>query len=487
MDHGAGIGAGLVVAIALAAGILAQSLARHLKLPGIVLLLAAGVLLGPDVAGVVDPHALGPALHVLVGFAVAVILFEGGLNLSLSRLRSQATVIQRLLTIGALVTAVGGAFSARWIMGWDWRPSIAFGALVVVTGPTVVTPLLRRIKVKYRVATVLEAEGVLIDAIGAVLAVVTLQVLISPSGSSIADGAAGVVLRLGFGLVVGLAGGALVALALRFRKVVPDGLENVFTLSLVLALFQASNALLPESGIMTVTAAGFVVGNARTRVRRELMEFKEQLTVMLIGMLFVLLAASVRLEGVFELGYPALLTIACLMFIVRPINIALCTIRTELTVKDRVFLSWIAPRGVVAAAISTLFAQAFDHAGIPGGEPLQALVFAVIAGTVLVQGLTGGVVARLLGLRRAPHRGIAIFGANALGKTIGRLMRDNGQQVVFLERDPIKCTGVEQDGFRVIYGNILDERSMQRAQLEDRTSCLAVTTNEEVNLLVART
>jgi NhaP-type Na+/H+ or K+/H+ antiporter len=476
----------VAVALAMAAGMVAQSVARHLRLPSIVLLLAAGVALGPDVAGLVRPGSLGPALQVLVGFAVSVILFEGGLSLGLKRLQRQARVIRLLITLGAAITAVGGTLAARLLMGWDWRLSVSFGVLVVVTGPTVITPLLRRIKVTHKVETVLEAEAVLIDAIGAVLAVVTLEVVLNVSGSSIAEGLVGIFARLGFGAACGLAGGLLMVLLLRFRKVVPAGLENVFTLSLVVLLFQLSNLRLPESGIMTVTAAGMVVGNFRTPVKRDLMEFKEQLTVLFIGMLFVLLAADVRVASVVELGWPGVLTVAALMLLVRPLSVACCTRGSDLDARERIFLGWLAPRGVIAAAVASLFAQSLDAAGYAGGEQLRALVFTVIAGTVVIQGLSGGLVARLLGLRRPVHRGFAIFGANPLGLALGRLLREAGHELIFLERDPVACKTAQQEGFKVVYGNGLEERTRLRAQLEDRAASVATTTNQEVNLLFAR-
>ncbi len=481
---------GLTVALALAAGMVAQALAHHVRLPGIVLLLAAGALLGPDLAGVVQPDSLGDALQILVGFAIAVILFEGGMNLNLKRLRRQAMVIRRLLTLGASVTAVGGALVARWLMHWPWTTSFLFGTLIIVTGPTVITPLLRRIKVRHKVQTVLEAEGVLIDAIGAVAAVMALEIVLSFADTQ-AEGVSRqaallLISRLSFGFVCGLLGGLAIALLLRMKEVVPRGLENVFTLSLVLALFQLSEVALPQSGIMTVTIAGMVVGNMRTRVQRDLQEFKEQLTVMLIGMLFILLAAGVRLRDVQELGWQGVTAVLALMFVVRPLSIFLSTWGSDLTLREKLFLSWLAPRGIVAAAVASLFAQGLTSAGMDGGRELQALVFMVIAVTVLVQGLTGGPVARLLGLRRPVNRGIAIFGANELGHALGRLLRDCGEDVIFLDSNPTSCHAVEQDGFRVVFGNVLEERTLLRAQLDDRASCIAVTPNEEANLLFAR-
>lgn len=486
MDSHLITGAALTVSIALAAGMLAQSIARHLRLPGIVLLLGAGVVLGPDLWGIVEPRALGPALPILVGYAVAVILFDGALNLNLRRLRREARTIRSLLLIGTVVTAGGGALAARLIMGWDWNLSVLFGALVIVTGPTVITPLLRRIKVKHNLETVLEAEGVLIDAIGAVVGAVALQVVLSPSGPSVAAGVADLFTRLGFGIAAGIAGGSAIGLLMRWPRVVPEGLENVFTLSLVFVLFQASNSVIPESGVMSVTAAGLVVGNLGTRALGDLREFKDQLTVMFIGMLFVLLAADVRLAEVRSLGGAGVLTVASLMVIVRPLNVLLSTWRSELSWRDRAFVSWVAPRGIVAAGLASLVAQTLGGAGIAGGVEVQALVFLVIAATVIVQGLTAGIFARLLGLRRPVNQGYVILGANELGHALGRLLRDGGDEVVFIDTNPAACEVVEQDGFRVIYGNANDERILLRARLEDRAASLAVTANEEANLLFSR-
>ena len=293
----------LPLALALAAGVLAQSIARHARIPGIVLLLAAGVLLGPDGLGLIDPHALGVGLFGVVDFAVAVILFEGGLNLEISRLRREQTPIRRLVTTGALVTLTAATLLVHVLLGWSWSTAVLFGSIVVVTGPTVVGPLLRELRLRPRIATVLEAEGVLIDPIGAVLAVLALEVALAPSAGTVASGAATLVLRAGFGVVAGaLAGLALVAL-LRVRRIVPEGFENILTLASVLLLFEGCEALVSATGVLAVTVAGVVVGNLGTRVDRDLREFKDQLTVLLVGVLFVLLAADVRLQTLLDLGW----------------------------------------------------------------------------------------------------------------------------------------------------------------------------------------
>lgn len=476
----------LTVALALAAGVIAQSVARHLRVPGIVVLLAVGVVLGPDVAGLIQPDGLGPALLTLVGFAVAVILFEGGMNLNLRRLRREARSIRQLVTLGALVTAVGGTLAAKLILGWSWRPSVLFGTLVIVTGPTVITPLLRRIKVQRSVATVLEAEGVLIDAVGAIVAIVALEVALSPSGASLAKGVLAVVSRLGFGVVFGLVGGLLLALVLRFRNLVPEGLENVFTLSLVLALYQGSNAILTESGIASVTIAGLVVGNARSHVQKDLLEFKEQLTVLLIGMLFVLLAADVRLAEVRALGVRGLLTVAALMLVVRPLNVVAGTWGTDLNWRQKAFMGWIGPRGIVAAAVASLFAVELERHGLEGGGALRAMVFLVIAVTVVVSGLTGGLAARALGLKRPTDQGWVILGANEVGRLLGGVLKDAGEEVLVIDANPDACNVTQASGLRCLYGNALEERTLQRAEIDIRAGVVALTPNEEVNLLFAQ-
>jgi NhaP-type Na+/H+ or K+/H+ antiporter len=475
----------LTIALALAAGMLSQALARHLRMPGIVVLLAAGVLLGPDALNAVRPATLGPWLRILVGFAVAVVLFEGGMNLSLKRLRREARSIRQLITIGALVTAAGGALTVRWILGWSWTPALLFGTLVMVTGPTVITPLLRRIKVKERIATVLEAEGILVDAVGAIVAVVALEVAIRPAGPSLAAGAWHVVSRLGFGTLLGAAAGLAVAALLR-SEWIPEGLENAFTISMAVAIFQGSNALLPETGIVTVVAAGLVVGNAGLLRVAELREFKEQITVLLIGLLFVLLAADVRLAQVRALGWAGLAAVLALMLVVRPLNVLAGTLGTDLTWREKAFLAWLAPRGIVAAAVSSLFAQSLAEAGIPGGEELRALVFLVIAVTVVVQGLSGGAVASRLGVRRPSGTGWVILGANDLARAVGRSLRDGGEEVIFIDSNPDSCHAAEAEGFRVLYGSGLEQRVQQRAEMDLRAGCLGLTSNEEVNLLFAR-
>ena len=482
MEHLTFSNPALTIALGLAAGIFAQSVAHHLRIPGIVLLLITGVLLGPDVSGVIQPETLGSALNIITGFAVAVILFEGGLNLKIQRLKRARRAIRQMITIGGAVTVVGGMLTTRWLFGWDWRTSILFGTLVMVTGPTVINPLLRRFKVKSNVSAVLEAEGVLLDAVGAVVATIALEVALSPKADPMAT-AVMFATRLGFGTLVGLLGGALLVTLLKRRNVVPEGFENVFTLCLVLAIFQGANVLLSESGIVAVTVAGVLVGNFQTHSQRELAEFKEALTVMLIGMLFILLAADVRMDEVYALGFPGIITVLLLMFVVRPVNVVVGTFGTKLNWREKCFIGWIGPRGIVAAAVASLFAAELNMYGIGGGNELRALVFMVITVTVLSAGLTGGLVAQILDLRRPSNSGWVILGANELARATAKILLENNEEVICIDANPDVCSAAEQDCTRVIFGNGLKTHNLLRAEIDTRAGALAITGNEEMNLL----
>lgn len=475
-----------VFALALGAGVVAQVVARHLRLPSIVLLLAVGVLLGPDGLGLVQPDALGDGLFGLVEIAVAVILFEGGLNLEMRRLRRQSSAIQMLVTVGAAVTALGGALAARYVMEWSWSLSVVFGTLVIVTGPTVIRPILRNVRLRPRLATVLEAEGVLIDPIGAIVAAITLQIVLAPALDSFTSGLWGLVVRLGFGAAAGGAFGYALGRLLALQRVIPEGLENLVTLGAVLVLSEVCNHFVSESGILAVTVAGVVVGNIDTRVSRELREFQDLLTLALLGILFVLLAADVRVQEVVQLGWPGVITVTALALLVRPANVIVSTIGSELDARDKAFLSWIAPRGIVAAAVASLFAAVLEAAEAPGGTELRALVFLTIALTVVVQAGSAPLVARLLRVRAPGRDTVVILGAEGLGLTVGEILREAKTRVVFLDANPGHCRAAEERGFPVVFGNALEERTLARARLEQARLVVGLTANDEVNSLFAQ-
>ena len=475
----------LTIGLAMVLGMLAQVGSKHLGLPGIVLLLLSGIIFGPDVLNWIRPESLGIGLQILVGFAVAIILFEGGMNLRISRIKRERAAIRGLITLGALTTLIGGTLATLLFLGWDFRTSILFGTLIIVTGPTVISPLLKKIRIHHGVSTILEAEGILLDAIGAIIAVVALEIAISPSGLSFVKGLYHIVSRLAVGGLFGIIGGASLILLFRFRNLIPNGLENVFILSWILALFQLSNTASPESGIAAVTIAGMTIGNSKTYIQQDILEFKEQLTVLMIGMLFILLAADVRLSDVQNLGLNGIVVVLFLILIVRPTSVFIGTNRSTLDTPHKLLLSWIAPRGIVAAAIASLFVFELDRHGFDGTQ-LRALVFLLIIITVLSAGLTGGWVASVLDLKRKSQSGWIILGAHEVARTLSRLLKQSGNEIICIDEDPQSCLLAENEGIKVFFGNALEERTLQRAEPDSRKGIIALSGNEEVNYIFSQ-
>ena len=473
----------LTIALALMAGVLVQSVARQLSLPAIVLLLVAGVGMGPSAAGWVEPRSLGEALFAIVDLGVAIILFEGGLNLEISRLRRQEAPIRRLITLGVVVTLAGGTLAVRWLLGWSWSLSVLFGSLVVVTGPTVVMPLLRDIRLRPRIKTILEAEAVLIDPIGAVLSVLVLEVVLAPQAATLALGLRNIGLSLGFGVLAGVLAGLAIGGLLSTRLIVPKGYENIVALAGTILVFQGSDYLVPHSGIVAVTVAGIVVGNLGVTVGRDLREFKDQLTILLVGLLFVLLAADVDTASVTSLGLGGAMVVAVLVLVVRPAGAWLSTRGSGLKARERLFIAWIAPRGIVAAAIASLTAAAMEEQQMPGGAGLRALVFLTIAGTVFLAGLSARPLGTLLSVRLPARDRVAVLGVNGLALAMAHEISSDGTMVVFLDADPRRCQQAEEAGFNVVFGDALDERTLTRAQFELVGTAIGATFNDHLNVV----
>jgi NhaP-type Na+/H+ or K+/H+ antiporter len=474
-----------VFALALLVGVAGQVVARHLRVPAIIVLLGFGVALGPDGLGWIRPAALGPGLLTVVSLAVSVILFEGGLGLDLRALRRAALPLRRLVTLGALVTTLGAGVAAAGLLGLPWPQAILYGTLVIVTGPTVIRPVLRFAPVRARLTTLLEGESLLIDPVGAIAAAVALEVVLSGTLQSAAVGAAGLVARLTFGAGAGVALGFALAFLVRVRRLVPEGLENLVVLGGALAGFATCEAILSESGILAVIVAGAVVAHAAPERVRHVGEFQELLTVALIGLLFVLLAADVRLADVVALGWPGVGVVATLVFVVRPLGVWLSLRGSEFAPQERWFVAWLGPRGVVAAAFASIVASSLDTHGVAGGSQLRALVFLTIALTVVVLGGGAPLVSRLLGVRAAGREGTLILGAERLGLVLGERLRSADERVTFADNNPEHCRAAERAGFSVVFGDALDPNVRGRMRLERARIVIALTSSGELNQLFA--
>ena len=478
----------LAVAWATAAGLLAQLVAHRWRIPAIVPLLAIGVLLGPSVLGVVQPAALGSGLPVIVKLAVAVILFDGALNLRLGDLSRAIVEVRNLVTIGVLVTWVGASLAARFIAELSWPVAVVFGALVTVTGPTVVQPLLKRVPLPRKLKTVLEGEAILIDPIGAVLAVAAVDIVLGMAGVhpiGILSGAWGYLGRLLIGLAVGGVGGIVLSRLLKLPHVVPAELANLVALAGVWGVFGAAEALQPESGIMAAVVMGLALQREAVPEERRLRQFKEQLTVLGISLIFVLLAAGLPIEVLQAEGWRGLFTVLALMFIIRPLNVALSLHRSTMTWREKLYVGWIAPRGMVAASVASLFALSLSAAGFAEGPRLLAITFLTIGLTVTLQGLTAAPVARLLRLQSLEGRRVIIVGAGPLGRGLAELLRERGQPVMIIDRNPSLVAHAQELGFEAIAGNALEESVLEQAGADETETLVAVTSNSEVNALAA--
>lgn len=483
-----------MTAIAIAVGILAQVVAHKARLPSIVFLLFFGVLVGPDVLGWIDTAAYGQGLGAIVTIAVALILFEGGLQLHYIDLAAVGRSVRNLVTVGAVVTVFGAAVAAHYVVGFPWSLALLFGAIVSVTGPTVINPLLERVKVQRRLDTVLRGEGIIIDPIGAILAVVVLELVVT-ADTSIWTGLREFVVRMGIGSAIGLIGGWILGRMLRVRRLLGDELKNITVLAWVLVLFAISESLAGESGLAAVVIAGMTVRRESIPRENQLRRFKGELSILFISILFILLSAHLRLETITAVGWGGVWTVLILMWVVRPLNVLASTVSTDLTWRERLFIMWISPRGVVAISISS-FIAILIQAGSPGlsqsglvpedGEALMALVFLTIAITVVIQGVTAAPISRLLGVSAKSSRYVVIVGANALGRVFGDQLRKHGWEPLLIDANPANIGRARLEGITGTVGNALDRSVLQEARVEDASAVVALTANQEINFLVCQ-
>lgn len=471
------------VALAVIAGVTAQVVAARLGIPSIVLLLGTGMALGADGLGWLDPDVFGAGRADIVTMSVTVILFEGALGLDLDRLREQRRPLLWLLTVGAGLSMAVGTLAAHWGVGMRWPEALLFGALMIVTGPTVVPPLLARIPLGRPVRELLVSEGVLIDPIGAIIALVVAEAVVGHSGA--VESGFLVLVRLGTGLALGVGVGLAVSVLLR-RHALAEELRTPFVLATALMTAALASRLSAESGLMAAVAQGITLANRAPRALGPVRVFKETLTVVLLAFLFVLLAANVRLSAITDLGWPGLAVVGALMWVARPAGVWLATRGGSFSAGERAFLAWICPRGVVAVSVAGFFHLLLDEAGQPGGAAIEALTFLTVAGTVIWQGLTAAPAARLFGADRAARSGTVIVGADELGRALGRSLAAAGSQVVLVDQNPWFCRVARREGLAAFEGDALEAEVLEGVGVQHAASVIALTRNRELNALVAQ-
>ncbi|MBO3274882.1 cation:proton antiporter [Pseudomonas schmalbachii] len=463
------------------AALFSQWLAWRLRLPAILFLLISGILAGP-LLGVLDPERLfGPLLFPLVSLSVALILFEGSLTLHFSEWDEIGRVVQRMVTIGALITWGVIALATHYLLGFNWEMALLFGTLTLVTGPTVIVPMLRVMRPKATVANILRWEGIMIDPIGALLAVVVYSYVVS------SDAGSGWLRSLGTfagviacGSAIGIGVGLALGHALR-RLWLPEYLHNLGSLAAVLGAFIFANQLVPESGLLAVTLMGVCLANMPGVDVRHILHFKENLSVLLISGLFVILAARLDLQSLLSLGPAPLLVLLVIQLIARPLNVAVSAYGSALNWRERALLGWIAPRGIVAAAVSAIFAIRLQEAGHSQAELLVPLTFLVIIGTVVLQSATARPIARLLKVAEPAPSGFLIVGANPVGRAIGQALQNAGSRVLLTDSSWENVRAARMDNLPTYFGNPTSQHAEAHLDLVGIGHLLALSPAGELN------
>ncbi|MCB1052892.1 MAG: cation:proton antiporter [Acidobacteria bacterium] len=463
-------------------GVAMMVLSQKLRISAIVLLLLTGIAVGPEFLGWVQPAALGDGLRTIISLAVGIILFEGGLTLDAKGYVQSSQEITGILTKGVLVTWLVSAILIKVFFGFPVTFCLLSASLIIVTGPTVIGPLLKRIGVKKRLHHILHWEGVLIDPIGVFIALLCYEWILSEGGSFTYFN---FISRFLIGAAIGLGFGSVIYFILK-RNWVPNGSLNIFVLASAMLCFAASETLLSESGLLSVTVAGFLVGYKKPRQLESIIEYKDELKDFLIGLLFILLAAQLQISKFLAYGEKLLWLVVFVMFFVRPLNIFVSMRGSTLKLREKLFLSWIAPRGIVAASMASLFAFQLNANGSPNADFLETLTYSVIAGTVIFQGFTAKLMGYLLGVLEPAPKDWLIVGANRVGRQIGHFLRDQGVGVVLLDTNTREVKWALNEGFVARCENALTLDPENREIFYGIGNVLAITGNEDLNLLVSQ-
>ncbi|PWE33978.1 sodium:proton exchanger [Maritimibacter sp. 55A14] len=470
-------------------GVGAQWLAWRLRMPAIVLMLVAGLVVGP-VLGVFDPaRDIGPLMQPFVAIAVAIILFEGGLTLNFESLRDAAKGVRRLVLIGAPLGWLLSALTLHYGAGLGWETSAVFGGIMIVTGPTVIAPLLRQARLARRPAALLQWEAIVNDPIGALAAVLAFQIVVLVEATGAPGQALGPALgHVAFGTTVAGAGGAAagwtVARAFR-RALVPEYMKVPVLFAAVLVTFAATDAVLHESGLLAVTVMGLVIANAGLPSFTELYRFKEHATILLVSGVFVLLAAGLDPEALARLDWRAAVFIAAVVLLARPVTVLTALLGTDLPWRERLLIALTGPRGVVLVAVAGLFGERLVALGVADGAALVPLAFALVGVTVILHGFTLIPLARLLGQTSARIPGVILVGGGQFTAALGRAL--DAEEVPVLVTDPNDqhLRDAREAGLPVFYGDILSEAAEHKVELVQYGAVIAASDNDAYNTLVA--
>ncbi len=479
-------------------GIVAQWVAWKFKIPAILPLLLIGLLVGPIAAEFLSDDGgkwiepiwngekglfPGDGLYYFVSLAISIILFEGGLTLKRSEIKNVGPVITKLITLGSAITFFGAGVVAHYIFELGWEISFLFSGLIIVTGPTVITPILRNIPLKKDISTVLKWEGILIDPIGALVAVLVFEFISVGGGGAFTKTA---LIEFSKILLFGTTFGFTFAHALAFsinKKLIPHYLLNVVALSAVLLVFVLSDIFAHESGLLAVVVMGMVLGNSNLANLKELLYFKESLSVLLISILFILLSANINIEDLFLLyTWKTGVLFVVVVFVVRPIAVFASTFHSNLKLNEKLFISWVGPRGIVAAGIASLFGSKLIKQGVEGAEYITPLVFMVVLGTVLLNATTARFFAKIVGVFLKKSDAILLVGASKAVRLIALFLKEKGKRVILIDSNKNfiqEALNLQLEAFKV---DVYDDELTNNIELNDVGYLIALTGSDQVNM-----
>ena len=479
-------------------GIIAQWVAWKFKIPAILPLILTGLFVGPfsmlfssDGNKWIEPlydgeNGLfpGESLFNFVSLSIALILFEGGMTLKKDEIKSVGPVIYKLITLGAFITLATGGVAAHYIIGLNWPLSFLFSSLIVVTGPTVITPILRNLPLKKDISTVLKWEGILIDPIGALIAVLVFE-FISVGGEHGSQYTKETLVEFGkiivIGFSIGFTSAYSFAMALKHRWI-PHYLLNVVALALVLGVFVLSDLFANESGLLAVVIMGMVLGNMKLTALKDVLYFKETISILLISILFILLSANIDLSDLILIyNWNSLLLFGVVVLLIRPLAVFSSSRKSSLTQREKVFISWVGPRGIVAAGIASLFGLKLTMQGVDNANYITPLVFMIVLGTVLLNATTARMMAGLTGVLLKKSEGILIVGASKPSRLIAKYLIDNQRRVVLIDSNRTYISKAKEEGIEAIECDIYEDEIFENIELNDIGYLLALTGSQEIN------
>ena len=476
-----------LVVIILGLGVLAQILSDRLEIPSVLFLILAGIAVGPEGFDLVGLESFGgsESLSAIVGLSVAIIIFEGAFHLKLDKLRQAPREAFRLVTLGAIFTLVGTAAVVRFALDVPWSLSFLVGALLIATGPTVITPILNVISVRDQVGAALETEGIVNDVTAAILAVVIFDLVVA-GGSSLPQLLGSFVSRLGIGLLVGVVTAAIIWYLLKYVDLTPsNAVQNARLVVLIgaIATFGIAEALAPEAGIAAVATSGVLLGNADLPYEAEIEAFKGDITLIVLSFVFISLATLLTFDELASLGIGGLVVVVAVMLLIRPIAVLACTYGTRFTFREQLFMSAIGPRGIIPASVATLFALELQATNPQQATVLVGTVFLVILATVVVEGGFARHIAQALNV--IPMR-VIIVGAGRVGRGLAERLEDRGENVVIVDIDQQTVETARSAGFTAHHGDGTDTSVLQSAGVENTKIVAAATANDDANLLIAQ-